>query len=238
MVVKKTWNELLQENNGLTTNLITQKLSELATALDSAFNTKYGESNTLSKIANLLAGIQSDYFVVMPSESGNGLWEDLPIYLSSYKLKDRRCANYFYDKLMKYITFLTKMITDEGLQRKMVVSRNFSNRNTSHNTDKNVYSETPQLELQSFEEAINYASNVSRNDNDGGSTQAGTSGETATNVNWEEALKNLQFAFYNELVDYICSIPNEVYRYYSLDSYPCTELLKYSYETLRNLYHL
>ena len=234
MVVKKTWNEILQENNEVST-LIDSGIIALGTELDSAFNTKYSVS---TKVATALTDILNDYLLTSNSDNARGLWEDLPIYLSSYKLKDRRASVQIKDNLIRYLKFLIKMTTDEGIQRKMIISRNFSNTNTSRNTDKNVYSETPQLSLQSFEDAIAFASNVSRNDNEGGSTQAGTSGETANNVNWEEALKNLQFAFYNEIVDYIISIPSELYNYYSLDSKPITELIKARKEALYNLYHL
>ena len=225
---------MLQEENEIAT-IIDSDIITLGTALDTAFNTKYSVS---TKVATALTDVSNDYLKPSNSENARGLWEDLPIFLSSYKLKDRRPSIQIKDNLIRYMKFLAKMIADEGLQRKMVVSRNFNNTNTSHNTDKNVYSETPQLELQDFEEAIQYASNVSRNDNEGGSTQAGLSGETATNVNWEESLKNLQFAFYNEIIDYIVAIPSELYNYYSLDSRPITELVKARREALYNLYRL
>lgn len=225
---------MLQEDNEIAT-IIDNNIIGLGSALDSAFETKYG---TLTKVANALTDISNDYLKPSDSPNARGLWEDLPIYLSSFKLKDRRVCLQVKDNLIRYLKFLLKMTNDEGLQRKMVVSRNFANSNSSSNTDKNVYSETPSIELQNFEEAIKYASNVSRNDNTGSSSQSGASGETATNVNWEEALKNLQFAFYNEIVDYIISIPSELYNYYSLDSRPITELVKARREALYNLYSL
>lgn len=233
-VIKKTWNEMLTEDNEIK-DIIDSTIISLGTSLDNAFNTKYGST---TKVAEALTDVSNDYLKPSDSQNARGLWEDLPIFLSSFKLKDRRPSIQIKDNLIRYLKFLAKMVTDEGLTRKMIVNRNFSNRNTSHNTDKNVYSETPQLELQSFEDAIAYASNVSRNDNEGGSTQAGNSGETANNVNWEEALKNLQFAFYNEIVEYIVSIPSELYNYYSLDSRPITELVKARREALYNLYRL
>lgn len=232
--MKKTWDEILQEDNEITT-IIDSDVITLATNLDSAFNTKYGVT---TKVATALTDIANDYLKPSNSENARGLWEDLPIFLSNYKLKDRRPSIQIKDNLIRYLRFLTKMITDEGLQRKMVVNRNFNNSNTSNNTDKNVYSETPQLEIQTFEEAISYASNVSRNDNSGSSTQAGTSGETATNVNWEESLKNLQFAFYNEIIAYIVSLPSELYNYYALDSRPITELVVARRKALCDLYRM
>ena len=225
---------MLQEENEITA-IIDSDIISLGSALDSAFETKYGTS---TKVAIALTDISNDYLKPSNSPNARGLWEDLPIYLSSFKLKDRRVCLQIKDNLIRYLKFLLKMTNDEGLQRKMVVSRNFANNNSSSNTDKNVYSETPSIELQDFEEAIKYASNVSRNDNTGSSSQSGASGETATNVNWEEALKNLQFAFYNEIVDYIISIPSELYNYYSLDSRPITELVKARREALYNLYSL
>lgn len=232
-VVKKTWNELMTENSSIE-DIITSDVITLSQNLDTEFNTKYGIK---TRVEDCIKLVSQDYLLTVDN-GGNGLWEDLPIYMSSYKVKDRRMCIQISDNLIRYLRFLIKMIADEGLQRKMVVSRNFNNLNTSHNTDKNVYSETPQLQLQTFEEAINYASNVSRSDNEGGSTQSGLSGETATNVNWDEALKNLQFAFYNDIIDYIISIPSELYNYFSLDSRPITELVCARRKALHNLFNL
>lgn len=232
-VVKKSWDNLLTENEKISA-IVSSEVLAVAQDVDTAFNTKYGRS-TLVKRA--LEEISQDYLKTV-ANGGNGLWEDLPIYMSSYKVKDRKICTQIEDNLIRYLRFIQKMVTDEGLTRKMIVNRNFNNTNTSQNTDKNVFSETPQIELQDFEEAIAYASNVSRNENTGGSTQSGLSGETATNVNWEEQLKNIQFAFYNELVEYIVSIPSELYNYYCLDSRPITELVKARREALYNLYRL
>lgn len=232
-VVKKTWDELILENSTIE-DIVTRDIIDLAEQLDQKFNTKYGVS---TRVQVCLTLVNNDYLTAV-SHEGNGLWEDLPIYMSSYKVNDKRMCMQISDNLTRYLRFLIKMIEDEGVSRKLQIQREFSNRNTSHNTDKNVYSETPQLELQSFEEAINYASNVSRSDNSGGSTQQGGSGETSTNVNWDEALKNLRFAFYNEIIDYIISIPSELYNYFSLDSRPITELICARRKALHNLFDL
>ena len=233
-VIKKTWDEMLTEDNEIS-NIIDSTVITLGSDLDTAFNTKYGSS---TKVAEALTDMSNDYLKPANSQNARGLWEDLPIFLSSFKLKDRRPSLQVKDNLIRYLKFLTKMVTDEGITRKMVVARNFANNNSSSNTDKNVYSETPQLVLQDFEDAIQYASNVSRNENIGSSAQSGASGETANNVNWDEALKNLQFAFYNEIVDYIISIPSELYNYYALDSRPITELVVARRKALRELYSL
>ena len=232
-VVKKTWNELMTENSSIE-DIITSDVIDLASQLDDAFKTKYG---VLTRVNDCIKLISQDYLTTVAND-GNGLWEDLPIYMSSYRLRDRRICVQISDNLIRYLRFLVKMINDEGVTRKLYIQREFSNRNTSHNTDKNVYSETPELELQSFEDAIKYASNVSRSDNNGGSTQQGGSGETSTNVNWDEALKNLRFAFYNDIIDYIISIPSELYNYFSLDSRPITELVCARRKALHNLFNL
>ena len=234
MTIKLTWDEFLDKDNNIET-IINSDVLSLGTQLDSAFNTKYGTS---TKVSTALTLIKADYLLNSSAEGSNAIWKELPIWLSSYRENDKRPALKIQDNLIRYLRFLIKMTSDEGIQRRMVVARNFANNNSSSNTDKNIYSETPQLSLQTFEDAIAYASNVSRNENSASSSQSGASGETATNVNWEEALKNLQFAFYNEIVDYIISIPSELYNYYSLDSRPITELVKARKEALYNLFDL
>lgn len=228
MVIKKTWNEMLTENQAIST-FITTDIENLATGLDSAFNTKYGVQ---TKVKSVLDAIKEDYL------TADGVWEDLPIYLSDYKLKDRRVCLQIQDNLIRYLRFLTKMVTDEGIGRIMSLNRNFTNTTSSSSTDNNLYSETPQIELNNFEDAIKYASNVAKNTGSSTTQQGGGSGETSKSTNWEEGKKNLDFAFYNEIVDYIIAIPNMLYNYFALDSRPITELLCARRRAIRNLFNL
>lgn len=224
-VVKKTWDELLQKNNKMT-NLF-DNMSTLATAVDTAFNTKY---NASTHVADVLSDIKTDYLTV-----GSGLWKELEIFMSSFKEEDKRPYRTIQDKLTRYLVFFAKMITDDGLARSLITQRNFANNNHSGSTDKNYYSETPQIELSNFEEGIKYASNLGKNESIMNSSQSGASGETVKSKSWDEELKNLRFAFYNDLVDFIVDLPNTLYNYYALDSRPAMSLIKASYDYRKNL---
>ena len=167
------------------------------------------------------------------------VWKDMPIYMSSFKEKDKRIVFTLRDRLLKYLRFFTKMITDDGLMRRMSVSRNFSNNSTDNNTSRNYYSETPQESLDNFETAIiQYASNLTKDTSNRNGTQSGNSSETATNLSWDEGMKNLRLVFYNDLVDFIAEIPNIVYNYYCLDSRPAPALVSEYYRSLIDLYRL
>lgn len=229
-VVKMTWNDLVT-STGIQ-YLIDNTITGLGDNLDSAFETKYG---TRTNIASLLASINTQYLKPTPQVGSPNLWEDLPIYLSSYKVKDSRALSTIKDKLIRYLKFFTKMITDDGITRNLVTSRNFANNNSSTTVDKNLYSETPQIQLDNFENAIKYASNVARNDSNVTGAQSGASGETVTSKSWDEQMKNLRFAFYNDLAEFIADIPNILYNYYSLDSYPVPALVKARRDYYKNL---
>lgn len=224
-----TWNELLTKSNGLV-DIIDSDLFDIAHGLDVAFNEKYEEETF---IRDLLERVREDYF------TANGIWKDLPIWLSSFKENDRRFSFIIRDKLTRYMTFLTKMVIDEGLQRKLSIDKGFNNSASSGSRDKGYFSETPQMELDNFEEGIAYASNLSKNESTANSSQNGTSYTRESEATWKEQMENLRFAFYNELAEYIANIPNMAYSYFCLDGRPAgdiqIEYRKYLKDVVDNL---
>ena len=230
MVIKKEWNELVTQNS--LTSIVDNDTMSLATALDSAMNTKYGTS---SKISTLLTHIKSDYLTA----SQDGVWYKLPIWLSSYKEGDKRVVYGLNDRLNKYLRFFTKMITDDGLARQMSIDRGFENHSGESDTNKRYDSDTPQEELDNFETAIiKYASGLSKDQRSRTANQNGTSYERAKNLSWDEGMKNLRLVFYNDLVEFISSIPQIVYNYYCLDSRPFPDLVREYYKGLFNAFTL
>lgn len=221
---------MIQETANNLTNIIDSGLETYAQELDALFLEKY---SVTTQVKDSLLATKS-YLL----NNSNNLWSDLPIFISSFKVKDQRPAKSIKDKLIRYMSFFTKMLTDDGIARSLVTSRNFSNRNNSSTTDKNYYSETPQIELTNFEEGIKYASNLGKNESTLSSGQAGTSGETVTSKSWDEELKNLRFTFYNDLVDFIVDIPNVLYNYYSLDSRPALEIQKARFDYYKQIFEL
>ncbi len=220
---------MLSQDNNLT-QIIDNDLLTLAENMDTAFSTKYGQS---TQIKNALTCIKNDYLT-----PNTNLWADMDIFLSSFKLKDKRICIAIKDNLIRYIRFLTKMITDEGLSRSMSIDRGFTNSLSSGTQDKNYYSETPSMQLDNFEEAIKYASNLSKNEGTTNTSQNGTSYERNNAKTWDEARKNLEYAFYNDLMQYIIKIPNELYMYYALDGRPVPELMKSMYDYMKTVINL
>ena len=225
--IKKTWKELMTNQPSTLTAFFTAT-ETLASQVDSAFNTKYGFSTNVS---GALSAIKTDFL-----NSTNSVWDEMPIYMSSFKWNDRRFILDLQDRLQKYLGFIKKMITDEGLKRRMIINRSYSNGTHSTGTDKNYFSETPQAELDNFENAlIRYASNLGKNTNDTQTNQNGSSGETTTSTNWDEEFKNLEFAFYNDLVDFITRLPDMIYQNYCLDQRPFTEVRRDWWKHLKDL---
>ena len=230
MVVKKKWNELVTQNS--LSSIIDTNTIALGTTLDSEMNTKYG---TFSNIEDLLKHIKNDFL----TSSSNGVWYELPIYMSSFKEKDKRVLYGLNDRLNKYIRFFTKMLVDDGLARQMSIDRGFDNHSGESDTNKRYDSETPSEEIDNFETAIiKYASALSKDQRNRTANQNGTSYERAKNLTWDEGMKNLRLVFYNDLVDFISSIPNIVYNYYCLDSRPAPDLVRGYYEALCNSFRI
>ena len=230
MVIKKKWTEQIQTvslNSLIDTGIMTQ-----GQALDSAMNTKF---EIVTNVSGLLSYIK-DYYLV---NSDACVWKDMPIYMSSFKEKDGRIVYTLKDRLLKYLRFFTKMITDEGLARQMSIDRGFDNSGSASESRKNYYSETPQEELDNFETAIvKYASNLSKDAVTSSNSQGGTSYERAKTTSWDEGMKNLRLVFYNDLVDFISSIPNIIYNYYCLDSRPAPALVKGYIENIINAFKI
>ncbi len=229
MILTKTWNEMITNERTKISEIIDSYVIAEGTQIDTLFNTKYGIN---TEIANALNLVKDDYL------TDGGIWEDLPIYLSSYKENDRRLSLHIKDNLKRYIRFYTKMITDDGLAKRIVINRTFENTTEGESTDKNIYSETPSIELDNFEEGIKYASNLSQNSNDNTLNASGENEEISKTTTWEEELKNVRFAFYNDLIDYIEKIPNLLYEYYALDSRPAKELIKATHEYFKTIIRL
>ena len=229
-ILKKTWQEQIQTNNFA--EIINENVLTQGAEMDSIMLAKFG---IVTNISELLSYIK-DYYL---TNNELCVWKDMPIYLSSYKEKDKRVVFGLKDRLIKYIKFYNKMITEDGLAREMSIDRGFNNVSADSDTNKNYFSETPQEELDNFENAIiKYASNLTKDERSRRANQNGTSYERAKNLTWDEGMKNLRLVFYNDLVEFITSIPNTLYTYYCLDSRPYPALVKEYYKTVFDAFDL
>lgn len=230
MILRKTWAEKITKNS--LGDIIDTPALTLAQTLDQTMLTKFG---IVTQTYNALSYIKTAYLI----NNDACVWKDLPIYLSSFKDGDNRIVYSLKDRLIKYLRFFNKMITDDGLARRMSLSRSFQNDYSDSGTNKNYFSETPQEELDNFETAImKYASNLTKDTSAKSGQQLGTASETSTNVTWDEAMKNLRLVFYNDLMDFVSWIPNIIYNYYCLDSRPYPALVKEYYKGIIDVFHL
>ena len=175
--------------------------------------------------------------------SNSLVWKDLDIYVSSFKENDRRFILLLKNKLREYIGFYRKILTDAGIQRALVYDKTYQNSGNASSVERGTDSVTPQNsglydpahpESDSlFDKAIaDFASSIDKNKASSESHSQGGSTTNVTGVTWEEGKKNLQLLFYNELKDYIMSLPERIYSYYSIDTIPAPELAKKCYQHL------
>ena len=165
----------------------------------------------------------------------NGLWAELDIWLSSFKENDKRFIYLLSSKLREYIKFYNKILTDAGVQRNLIYAKTYSNSGSASSVERGTNSATPQNSSlynpqapesdALFDEAIaNYASEIDKNKASSTTEAHGGSTTGVTGVTWEEQKKNLQLMFYNELKDYIMSIPERIYSAYALETMPAPAL--------------
>lgn len=192
---------------------------------------------TLSMNSNELSDLMKyvDEYFLQPNKTL--VWENMPIFVSSFKEMDRRFILLLKNKMREYIGFYKKILEDSGVQRALVYDKTYENDGNANTVERGTNSTTPQNsnlynpaqpESDSlFDEAIaNYASAIDKNKAHSDSHSEGGSVTNVTGVTWEESKKNLQLMFYNELKEYIMSIPDRIYSYYSLDTIPAPQLCK------------
>lgn len=227
-------------------DIIDRQVLGALTIIDTDIN-NYIEDGTIISylyLHSLAQNIESHFLQFEDIESN--AWKDLNIYVSSYKRHDRRFILYLCNKLREYIGFYIKILSDEGLQRSLSYNKSYSNSGSSSMIDRGINSETPQNSLlydsqdpasdTKFDEAIaTYASNIDKNKSATSSSSEGESGTTATGVTWEEARKNVLLLFFNELKDFIMSIPERIYAWYSIDTMPFVDLHKEFIDYIKTL---
>lgn len=233
MIQKKTWDELITNNEA---NTILDNIATEVAYIDSKLNEQFVSfnSNDLEDLVN---------YVKTYMLSVNGVWKDLHIYVSSFKFNDKRIIHLIKNKVREYLLFYRKLVTDSGVSRNLSYKKNYINSGNASSVERGTNSETPQNsslynpsqpESDSlFDEAIaDYASNINKNKASTESSNKGSSETLITGGTWEEEKKNLQLVFFNELKEYIISIPDRIYSYYSIDTVPFTEL-----QVLREKYY-
>lgn len=223
--MKKTWNQLIEQNSPA--SIITGVITDLEN-IDTLLNEK-SEGISSSYLKDLANHVKTALL------SSNGIWKDLPIFVSSYKFADKRIIHLISNKLREYVLFYEKIITDEGVSRNLSYAKEYSNEGSANSVDRGINSETPQNsnlydsehpESDSlFDEAIaDYASNINKSKASQTSSNEGSSTTTVRGGTWDEQKKNIELMFFNELKEYIVSIPDRIYNYYSIDTVPAPEL--------------
>lgn len=232
MVKKIKWKTLISQISAGTILFTTDFQSEIQD-IDSKIDELIGENFGETNLEGLFNYLDTD---VITSDN-DGIWADMDVYTSSWVEKDKRFIYLLANKLREYIAFYKKVLADEGVQRHLVYSKEYENDGNSNNIDRNINSDVPQnsnlYDYQHpesnalFDQAIaDYASSIAKNKADATSHTEGTSGTTVSGTTWDEAKKNIQMMFYNELKDFIYSLPERIYSLYSLDTIPAPELIK------------
>ena len=238
-ILKKTWNQLIEQNSPA--SIITGVISDLEN-IDTLLNEK-SEGISGSYLKDLANHVKTALL------SQNGIWKNLPIFVSSYKFEDKRIIHLISNKLREYVLFYEKLVTDEGVSRNLSYAKEYANSGSASNVERGTQSETPQNsnlydsehpESDSlFDEAIaDFASNINKNKSSQASSSEGSSTTLVTGGTWEEQKKSIELMFFNELKEYIVSIPERIYSWYSIDTVPFTELKVMEAEYLKDLAEL
>lgn len=229
-VLKLKWIDLCIENDF---GSIFDDMSGELEDVDELFAEKFGEDSSPLGLSALYETVLYSY--LLQHHEHINLWKDMPIYVSSYKRNDLRVVNEISRRLWEYLGFYKKILTDDGVARKVITHRTFANNGSSSGNYKNYESDTPQTQLTNFDDAIDYASRLEKNEDSRETSKAGVTDYDLKSFNWDEALKNLKMVFYNDLCRYINSIPVLLYNYYALDEYPVSESIKEYFHTLKTI---
>lgn len=240
MAIKKMkWSELMTK---VLPSRVTSKLSDLATLVTNVNNKQ------VSLIGySALSALYNEVNIALCQDNNNpSQWKDLIIFVSSFKESDCRFTQLLIQKLYEYAGFYYKVLDDEGVQRHLIYGKTYSNNGSASSMERGTDSVTPQNSSlydsthpesdTLFDQAIaDYASSINKNKSSTTSSSYGGSTTDVTGVTWEEQKKNLQMLFYNELCDYLMSIPERIYAYYSIDTVPAPELAKMMYNHIHEV---
>lgn len=243
-LMKKTWNELIVSVDAQDIfDDISQELEEI----DNYINNNLGSfrSKDLKDLMNYV-----DRYLLKPTELEPyvyiNVWEKLPIYVSSYKFNDRRFILLLKNKLREYVGFYRKLTKDKGVSRNLSYKKDYLNSGEASSVERGTDSETPNYSAlydsqhpesdTLFDKAIaEYASSIRKNKASSTNRNAGSSLTEVKGSTWEEEKKNLELLFFNELKEFIASIPERIYSYYAVDTVPFTELTKEYFSYLHSL---
>lgn len=236
MIKKVLWKNLMTNLDAKTEF---EKFENEVKAVDDLINAKLSGYST-RPIYEILDLVNDQ----MLTDNQNGIWADLPVYMSSYREHDKRFIFLLCSNLREYIGFYKAMLTNNGVSRALVYAKDYSNTGEASSTERKTDSETPQNSSlydsthpesdTLFDQALaDYASAIGKNKASSHSESWGGSTTNVSGVTWEEAKKNLQYVFYNELKNFIMSIPERIYSYYSLETTPMPSLLKMAFEDFK-----
>lgn len=240
MAIKKmAWQELMPK-------ILPSRLDSSLTGLASLITEVNNKQATLIGQSNLSI-IYNEVIIALCRDVNNpSPWKDLTIFVSSFKESDCRFTQLLIQKLMEYAGFYKKILTDSGVQRALSYGKTYTNNGSSSSQERGIDSVTPQNsslydsqhpESDSlFDQAIaDFASGINKNKTSVTSSNYGGSTTSVSGVTWEEQKKNLQMLFYNELCDYLMSIPERIYAYYSIDTIPAPELAKFMSQHIKDV---
>lgn len=233
MIQKLKWIQILQDNNTGVYSLSQQGLIDLIDSVDTLYSQQLGSEDNDHRIKNIYQEI-INHFVV--NTKADNYWADMPIWVSSYNAKNKAPFGEVVLRLTQYLGFYKKILTDNGLARTVVTHRDYRNQGHSEGTNKNVNSETPQIQLQEFDDMLQYVSQANKTEDQNNSTTFGDSDLTVESKSFDEQERNLKLVYYNDLCDYIRKIPHWLYSQYALDSLPATAIVEETFNYFKELY--
>ena len=234
MILKMKWNEVCTTWDTQFARLYNSTLlQDLAEELDGKVSSKIvsEDTYTVTSIKDALDSLEE----YLKDDEVDNVWRDMTIFMSSFKFRTHRIVDELLNRLIQYMSFYNRMLEDDGVARKLVTHRDYSSTGQSSGEYKNYESETPQVQLTNFDDAIKYASNLEKNEDLRNTQKWGGSDFELKSFNWDEALRNMKMVFYNDLVNYVLSVPVLVYNYYALDQYPVQESVIEYINYMKNL---
>ena len=232
-VLKKKWIDICNNHN-LQDNMWSTNLQQLLDEIDQLIDEMIQPDVSSGSTVQLYSAYEDMWDKYLTSQEYND-WKDMPIFVSSFRFNDSRIVNEINARMFQYAGFYKKVITDEGVARKLVTHRTFAGNGTSTGNYKNYESDTPQINLTNFDEGLEYATRLEKNDDTITTNKAGVTDYELKSFNWDEALKNLKMLYYNDLIRYINSIPVLLYNYYALDQYPVCQTVEEYFDYIKTV---
>ena len=224
MIVQMKWKSLLEtlkDNNPL----LDTSLKDLVYSVNNQLNERLGNGINIS---GQFYKLDRMFDYVINNFIKGDFWNDMDISVSSYSVNSLRLY-YVYNDLVRKFSFVSRVLNDNELSTIIINNRLMNEKGDNKNNQSNVYSDLPQVDVNTqsqLELDLSYVSNTTNNKVENNYNRNVNDENKTSSKTFKEQMELLNYTYMNDLAKEIVLLPQKIFNTYSLDVLPSKELIK------------